>query len=119
MGFEDNLQGVRVVFQNDGKFPQKQHIWDYVDDYYMAATSSFLSCKGDVLPFKFLGVRVGDNPRKLSMWRDLTSILKRKLAVWRGIHLNIAGRVNLFDKFSSQCCPNLDAFFLQSVGENQ
>ncbi|XP_058725731.1 uncharacterized protein LOC131597026 [Vicia villosa] len=51
----------------------------------------------DSLPFKFLGVRVGDSARKLSMWRDLILLLKRRLVAWKRVHLNIAGRVCLIN----------------------
>ncbi|XP_058741555.1 uncharacterized protein LOC131613933 [Vicia villosa] len=49
-----------------------------VGEWYLEAASSFLSCKVGSLPFKFLGVRVGDNPRKLSMWKDLIMMLRGK-----------------------------------------
>ncbi|XP_058755190.1 uncharacterized protein LOC131628373 [Vicia villosa] len=47
-----------------------------VGDCYMEAASSFLSCKVGHLPFKFLGVRVGGDPRKFSLWKDLLKMLK-------------------------------------------
>ncbi|XP_058783955.1 uncharacterized protein LOC131658705 [Vicia villosa] len=51
----------------------------------------------DKLPFKFLGVRVGDSPRKYSTWRELIKALKNRLAAWKGIHLNLAVRVCLIN----------------------
>lgn len=71
---------------------------------------TFLSCKVDSLPFKFLGVKVGDSPRKLSMWKDLISHLRRRLAVWRGILLNIAGRMCLI-KFVLNAIPIYSLYF--------
>ncbi|XP_058734227.1 uncharacterized protein LOC131605957 [Vicia villosa] len=49
------------------------------------------------LPLKFIGVRVGDNPRKLSMWKDLIMMLRKRLSVWRGLHLSMVGRVVLIN----------------------
>ncbi|XP_058780705.1 uncharacterized mitochondrial protein AtMg01250-like [Vicia villosa] len=70
-----------------------------VGDWYMEAASTFLSCKVGCLPFKFLGVGVGGDLRKIAMWKDLLMMLKRRLAVWRGKHLNMAGRVVLINSF--------------------
>lgn len=63
----------------------------------MNAASIFLSCNIDSLPFKFLGVKVGDSPRKLSIWRDLINHFKNRLVGWKGKHLTIAVRVMLIN----------------------
>ncbi|XP_058732794.1 uncharacterized protein LOC131604367 [Vicia villosa] len=68
-----------------------------VGDWYLEAASSFLTCKVGTLPFKFLGVRVGDSPRKLSMWKDLLAMFRKRLNVWRGRYLSMAGRVELIN----------------------
>ncbi|XP_058750847.1 uncharacterized protein LOC131623866 [Vicia villosa] len=49
----------------------------------------------DSLPFKFLGVKIGDNPRKLSIWRDPVDSLRKRLTAWKGRHLSLVGRVTL------------------------
>lgn len=73
-GFE-LVSGLRVNFHKSSIYGIN------VSDWYLDAAFSFLSCRVDVLPLKFLGVRVGYSPRKLSMLRDLISTLKRRLAV--------------------------------------
>ncbi|XP_058774903.1 uncharacterized protein LOC131649172 [Vicia villosa] len=50
----------------------------------MQATASFLTCSVGSLPFKFLGVMVGDSPRKIKMWKDVVRSVKNRLDVWRG-----------------------------------
>lgn len=40
---------------------------------------------------------MGDSPRKLSMWKDLITYLKRRLVIWKGVHLNIEGRICLIN----------------------
>ncbi|XP_058725659.1 uncharacterized mitochondrial protein AtMg01250-like [Vicia villosa] len=74
-GFE-LMSGLRINFHKSNFFGIK------VGELYLEAASSFLSCKVGSLPFKFLGVRVGDNPRKLSMWKDLLMMLRKRLSVW-------------------------------------
>lgn len=83
-GFE-LMSGLRINFNNR------------VGDWFLEATSTFLSCRVGSFPFKFLGVKVGENPKNTSMWKDLISFLRRRLAVWRGNNLNRAGRVVLIN----------------------
>ncbi|KAI5408540.1 hypothetical protein KIW84_054404 [Lathyrus oleraceus] len=40
----------------------------HLDDHLMGATSSFLTCQIDKLPFVFLGIPVGGNHRCRVMW---------------------------------------------------
>ncbi|XP_058726593.1 uncharacterized protein LOC131597953 [Vicia villosa] len=42
---------------------------------------------------QYLGVKVGGNPRKLAIWKDLIIMLRQRLDVWKGIDLNIARRL--------------------------
>ncbi|XP_058784820.1 uncharacterized protein LOC131659680 [Vicia villosa] len=89
-GFE-LMSGLRIHFH-------KNNIYGInVGDWFLNAASSFLSCKVGSLPFKFLGVKVGGNPRNILMWKDLISFLRKRLAVWRGKNLSIAGRVVLIN----------------------
>lgn len=69
------MSGLRVKFH-------KRNIYGVnVGKWYLDAASTFLVCKVDNLPIKFLSVRMGDSPRNISMWRDLISHLKRRLVV--------------------------------------
>jgi hypothetical protein len=39
-----------------------------VEDRFLEVGSSFLSYSSDVIPFKFLGIPVGANPRRRETW---------------------------------------------------
>ncbi|XP_058725510.1 uncharacterized protein LOC131596787 [Vicia villosa] len=55
-GFE-LMSGLRINFS-------KSNIYGInVGDWFLEAASSFLSCKVSSLPFKYLGIKVGGNPR--------------------------------------------------------
>ncbi|XP_058767957.1 uncharacterized protein LOC131641677 [Vicia villosa] len=89
-GFEF-MWGLRITFN-------KRYLYEInVGDWFLEAASTFLTCRVCRFSFKFLGVKVGGNPRNLSMWKDLISFLRRRLAEWRGKNLNIAGRVVLIN----------------------
>jgi hypothetical protein len=72
-----------------------------IDDNFMVAASSFLYCCVDSLPFKFLGLPVGSNPRRISTWSPVIDNMKKRLNVWKGRHLSIGGRVTLINSVLS------------------
>ncbi|XP_058765309.1 uncharacterized protein LOC131638782 [Vicia villosa] len=77
------LRGYEMMFVLKFNFHKSKLYGVNGGDWFLKATSSFLSCKVESLPFKFLGVKVGSSPRNVSMWRDLITLLKRRLAVWK------------------------------------
>ncbi|XP_058725826.1 uncharacterized protein LOC131597131 [Vicia villosa] len=46
--------------------------------------SQFLCCKIDSIPFMFLGITVGGNPRRLSFWNPIFDNMRAKLSPWIG-----------------------------------
>lgn len=60
-------------------------------DWFLNVASIILSCSVDKLYFKFLGIIVGDSPRKLSMWKELIKNFMGMLAIWKGRHLSLVG----------------------------
>ncbi|XP_058784846.1 uncharacterized mitochondrial protein AtMg01250-like [Vicia villosa] len=75
------LRGFELMSGSHINF-HKSNLYDInLDQWFLEAASSFLSCKVGSLPFKLLGVRVGGDPRKLVMWRDLLAMMKKRLAV--------------------------------------
>lgn len=64
---------------------------------FLEATSVFLHCGIHSLPFKFLGIMVGDSPRKQKLWKVIVDHLRNRVAMWRGRNLSKGGRVVLFN----------------------
>ena len=54
--------------------------------------SKFLNCNQSGIPFKYLGLEVGGNPRKKAFWEPVLNKLKARLSVWKGWFLLMAGR---------------------------
>lgn len=65
----------------------------------MQKTSTFLASNIDMVPFKFLGVKVGGSPKRYSIWGPTIDKLKKRLSLWKGIHLNMGERVVLMNSF--------------------
>ncbi|XP_058725667.1 uncharacterized protein LOC131596956 [Vicia villosa] len=103
----DPLSPIFICFGNEGsddfneeskrKLESSEDLRINVGNFILEATSKYLSCKVGYLSFKFLGVKVGGNPRNLSMWKELLAFLWKWLAVWKGKNLSKAGRVVLIN----------------------
>nr|KYP62506.1 LINE-1 reverse transcriptase isogeny [Cajanus cajan] len=52
-----------------------------------------LNCKIMDIPFKYLGLPIGDNPRRQSMWKPIILKFEKKLALWKNKLISLAGRV--------------------------
>ncbi len=54
-----------------------------------------LNCSQMGIPFKYLGLEVGGNPRTKQFWEPVINKLKGRLSVWKGRFLSMAGRICL------------------------
>lgn len=64
---------------------------------FLKAASVFLHCSIGLMPFKFLGIFVGDSPRKAKSWSHVIDNLRNRLSVWRGKYLSLGGKVVLIN----------------------
>lgn len=55
-----------------------------VDDGYLQVGSTFLCCRVVQMPFTYLGLPIGANPRKTSTWQPVIDIMRKRLARWKG-----------------------------------
>ncbi|GKV05111.1 hypothetical protein SLEP1_g17152 [Rubroshorea leprosula] len=69
-----------------------------------------LNCKMDSLPYKYLGMPMGANPRRVDTWKPLIETFRRKLSVWKGRFLSLGGRITLINSVLSSL-----PMFLMSV----
>ncbi|CAL0325442.1 unnamed protein product [Lupinus luteus] len=75
----------------------------------MAVTK--LLCSVGSIPFKFLGIHVGANPRRISTWSSIVDSFKKKLAFWQHKFLSFGGRVTLIKSVLSSLPIYLFSFF--------
>ena len=54
-----------------------------------------LNCKTMRIPFQYLGVEVGGNPRKKQFWEPVVRKIEARLCSWKGRFLSMAGRICL------------------------
>jgi len=48
-----------------------------------------LNCKIMSLPFTYLGMPIGENPRKYHMWKNPIENIRNKLVTWKCKHLSL------------------------------
>lgn len=93
-GFE-LVSGLKVNFSKSNLFGLN------LDENFLHIASSFLSCCIRKIPFKFLGIFVGANPRKCITWVPMVDAMKKRLSSWSSRHLSVGGRVTLINSVLS------------------
>jgi len=66
-----------------------------VDSFAMNTYAKTLNCKTMRIPFQYLGVEVGGNPRKKQFWEPVVRKIEARLCSWKGRFLSMAGRICL------------------------
>lgn len=84
-------------------------MWVNVAESFMLSAAVFLNCKKASLPFKYLGLLVGANPRRLSTWQPLLDVLLKRLTSWKNRYLSLGGGLcsssQFLQEFHHITCP--------------
>ncbi|GAU23391.1 hypothetical protein TSUD_334390 [Trifolium subterraneum] len=68
-----------------------------VSNNFMEVACTFLNCIRGGVPFKYLGLPVGANPRRMSTWEPLVERIRKKLNSWGNKHISLGGRLVLIN----------------------
>jgi hypothetical protein len=68
---------------------------------FMRSASTFLNCRVRYVPFKYLGLPVGANPRRISTWELLIQSLRNRLGSWMNRYISLGGRITLLNSVLS------------------
>jgi hypothetical protein len=66
-----------------------------VYDSWLTEAASLLNCKVGKVPFIYLGLPIGGNPRRLSFWEHVVNRIKSRLSGWKSWFLSFGGRLVL------------------------
>ncbi|WJX49459.1 hypothetical protein P8452_35893 [Trifolium repens] len=69
----------------------------HVENNFMEMASTFLNCIRGSIPFKYLGLPVGANPRKMATWEPMVEKIRSKLNSWENKHISFGGRLVLIN----------------------
>jgi hypothetical protein len=67
-----------------------------VSEEFIGMASNFLNCRIGSVPFKYLGLPVGANPRKSSTWEPMLNVVRKRLGSWgnKYVSLKITSNIN-------------------------
>ena len=60
-------------------------------DLWKQQAATYLNCQLLVLPFNYLGIPIGANPRRCTMWDPIIHKCERKLAKWKQRNISFGG----------------------------
>ncbi|GKV33852.1 hypothetical protein SLEP1_g42302 [Rubroshorea leprosula] len=105
---EENIKAIKCIMRifelvsglkiNFGK---SQLMGIGVGEEWRARMAFRLYCKEGGFPFKYLGIPIGGNHRRITMWQPMVESFKRKLESWKGRHLSFSGRITLINSILS------------------
>jgi exonuclease III len=68
-----------------------------VQNSFLEGAASFLHCKVRSLPFTYLGLPVGANPRCVNTWKPVLDAIENRLHSWKNKYVSLGGRVVLIN----------------------
>ncbi|PNX70492.1 cysteine-rich receptor-like protein kinase, partial [Trifolium pratense] len=66
-----------------------------ISDSWLGEAASVLRCKVGKIPFLYLGLQIGGDPRRLSFWDPVLHRIKNRLSGWKNRFLSFGGRLVL------------------------
>lgn len=79
-----------------------------IEDHVCCYSAQILRCKQEQLPITYLGLPIGANMNRISMWKPIIRNISCRLAAWKGRFLSIGGRLCLLKSVLS----NLPIYYL-------
>jgi len=73
--------------------------------------SKCLNCRQMDLPFKYLGMTIGGNPRRIEYWNPIVDKIRSRLATWKGRLLSMTNRICLIKSVLSSLTLFYFSFF--------
>jgi len=63
-----------------------------IHDSWLTEVDSIVRCKMGCVPYLYLGLPIGGDPRKLHFWHPLLDRIKSRLSGWKNRNLSLGGR---------------------------
>jgi len=66
-----------------------------ISESWLVDAASILNCKVGKVPFVYLGIYIGGNPRRLTFWQPVVHSIKYRLSGWKSRFLSYEGHLTL------------------------
>ncbi|CAJ2670867.1 unnamed protein product [Trifolium pratense] len=91
------LRAVLVLFETMSglkvNFNKSLLVGVNISDSWLREAASVLCCKVGKIPFLYLGLQIGGDPRRLMFWEPVLSRIKNRLSGWKSRFLSFGGRL--------------------------
>jgi len=87
-----------------------------VSDSWLYEAALVLNCRVGLLPFVYLGLPIGGDPRKLDFWRPILNSITSRLSNWKNKFLSFGGRLILLKSVLSSLSVYFLSFFKAPTG---
>lgn len=88
-GSLENLWSIKTIFRSfemvsglKVNFHKISLIGINLSEFFLQSVSDFLFCDTRSIPFKFLGIPVGANPRRMSTRKPVVDMMRKRLSSW-------------------------------------
>ncbi|GAU10186.1 hypothetical protein TSUD_420150, partial [Trifolium subterraneum] len=106
----ETMSGLRVNFH------KSMLVGVNVTESWLGEAASALCCKVGKIPFLYLGLPIGGDPRRLSFWEPMLARLNNRLSEWKSRFLSIGGRLVLLKSVLSSLPVYALSFFKAPAG---
>ncbi|MCI05802.1 cysteine-rich receptor-like protein kinase, partial [Trifolium medium] len=93
------LRGVLVLFEAVSglkvNFHKSMLVGVYVAELWLLEAAAVLGCSVGRVPFMYLGLPIGGDPRRLSLWEPVVNRIRTRLMCWKSRFLSFGGRLVL------------------------
>lgn len=66
-----------------------------IHHFWLVKAAEVLNCKVGKTPFKYLGLPVGGNHKRVLAWKSVVDTVRRRVTTWNNKYLSIGGRIML------------------------
>ncbi|GAU42359.1 hypothetical protein TSUD_350250 [Trifolium subterraneum] len=88
-----------------------------ISESWLHEAASVMRCKHGRLPFTYLGLPIGGDPRKLCFWHPLVEKIHKRLSGWKCKNLSFGGRLILLKSVLSSIPVYFLSFFRAPSGK--
>lgn len=87
-----------------------------VSDSWLTEAALVMNCRRGTIPFVYLGLPIGGDPRKLSFWKPVVDRIVSRLSLWSNKFLSFGGRLVLLKYVLSSIPVYFLSFFKAPAG---
>ncbi|KAK2417418.1 hypothetical protein QL285_039719 [Trifolium repens] len=114
------LRGVLLLFELMSglkvNFHKSMLVGVNISESWLREAASALRCKVGKVPFLYLGLHIGGDPRRLGVWQPVLARIRNRLSGWKSRFLSFGGRLVLLKAVLTSMPVYVLSFFKAPAG---